>query len=180
MSLTLLVGGARSGKSSLAQRIAARTDAPVHVIATARADEGDAEMVDRISRHRADRPSGWLTVEEPVDLLRAIREIPDRDTVIVDCLTLWLTSLLLFEAMSEDRILEVAARTAAAAASRDGLSIAVTNEVGMGIVPEHAVSRAFRDLSGRTTRIWADHADRAGLVVAGRILDLQHPNEWTP
>jgi adenosyl cobinamide kinase/adenosyl cobinamide phosphate guanylyltransferase len=158
MPLTLLIGGARSGKSSLALRLA---EGEVVFIATAEA--GDAEMAERIDAHRAERPSSWQTVEAPIDLAGALRDAPPDACVIVDCLTLWVANT-----MDE----ESAREAAALAALRPGRTIAVTNEVGLGIVPANDLARAYRDLLGRVNAIWAEAADRVLLVVAGRTLEL--------
>jgi adenosyl cobinamide kinase/adenosyl cobinamide phosphate guanylyltransferase len=158
MPLTLLIGGARSGKSSLALRLA---EGEVVFIATAEA--GDAEMAERIDAHRAERPASWQTVEAPIDLAGALRDAPPDACVIVDCLTLWVANT-----MDEERAREAAAL----AASRPGRTIVVTNEVGLGIVPANDLARAYRDLLGRVNAIWAEAADRVLLVVAGRTLEL--------
>ena len=156
--ITLLIGGARSGKSALALRLA---EGEVVFIATA--EPGDAEMAERIERHRAERPATWRTVEEPVDLAGALRDAPPDACVIVDCLTLWVANT-----MDEER----ARDAAAVAAARPGATIAITNEVGLGIVPANALAREYRDLLGRVNAIWAEAAERVLLVVAGRTLEL--------
>jgi adenosyl cobinamide kinase/adenosyl cobinamide phosphate guanylyltransferase len=158
MTLVLYVGGARSGKSRLAVERARESGAPVVFIATGEA--GDDEMADRIARHRAERPVEWQTVEEPLELERALRDAPPAATVIVDCLSLWVANGGGGE------------RAAEAAAARDGLTIAVTNEVGLGIVPDNALARAYRDDLGRVNATWAAAADEAFFVVAGRTLKL--------
>jgi adenosylcobinamide kinase / adenosylcobinamide-phosphate guanylyltransferase len=158
MPLTLLIGGARSGKSSLALRLA---EGEVVFIATAEA--GDAEMAERIDAHRAERPPSWQTVEAPIDLAAALRDAPPDACVIVDCLTLWVANT-----MDE----QPAREAAALAAGRPGRTIVVTNEVGLGIVPDNELARTYRDLLGRVNAIWADAADRVLLVVAGRTLEL--------
>jgi adenosylcobinamide kinase / adenosylcobinamide-phosphate guanylyltransferase len=165
MTLVLLIGGARSGKSRLALERAEREGAPVSFIATGEAF--DAEMTDRIERHKAERPDGWVTIEEPVELERALSSVPDGATAIVDCLSLWVANV--FESRPVDAL---SAATARAAAERPGLTIAVTNEVGMGIVPDNALARAYRDALGRVNARWAEAADEARLVVAGRTLSL--------
>ncbi len=160
MTLVVLVGGARSGKSRLAVELARAAGAPVTFVATGWA--GDEEMAERIARHREERPPQWTTVEEPRELARALVEIPAGETAIVDCLSLWVANL---EGESPEEAAEVAA-------TRDGLTIAVTNEVGMGIVPDNALARAYRDELGRVNAQWAALADEAWLVVAGRRLRL--------
>jgi len=169
MGLRLLVGGARAGKSSLAARVAGATGLPVTFVATAEAL--DDEMSQRIARHRAERPGSWRTVEEPVDLAGAIEAAGD-DCVVVDCLTLWVTNLLLAE-LSDDAIQRRAEAIAAAAAARTSPTIAVTNEVGLGVVPASDLGRRFRDVLGRVNSAWADHADEVLLVMAGRALRLE-------
>ena len=175
MSLTLLIGGARAGKSDLAVALAERAGKPVSFVATARAI--DEEMADRIERHRAERPSGWVTVEAPVDLRGALGRVPEGATAIVDCLTLWVSNLL-EDGCDDEEVVARAEAAAEAARARDGRTIAVTNEVGAGIVPMHPLSRRYRDLLGRVNAIWASRASRALLVVAGRVLPLEEG--WVP
>jgi adenosyl cobinamide kinase/adenosyl cobinamide phosphate guanylyltransferase len=166
MSLIVLLGGARSGKSLLAQRLAGDE---ATLIATARA--ADDEMAERIERHRAERPAAWTTVEEPIDLRRALAEVDPERTAVVDCLSLWTANLL--EAGWKDLEVEREAEaTAAAAAERPGTTIAVSNEVGLGIVPVTPLGRRYRDVHGRVNAAWTQAADRAVLVVAGRMLEL--------
>jgi adenosylcobinamide kinase / adenosylcobinamide-phosphate guanylyltransferase len=166
VTLVLLVGGARSGKSALAVRLAAETDAPVVFVATAEAQ--DEEMRERIAAHRAERPSEWQTVEAPTDLAAAIGTIDEEATVIVDCLSLWVANLL----ESETDVEAKACLVAALASHRPGRTIVVSNEAGLGLVPTNALGRRYRDLLGRTNAIWAAHAERAFLIVAGRALPL--------
>jgi adenosylcobinamide kinase/adenosylcobinamide-phosphate guanylyltransferase len=172
MALTLLLGGARSGKSALAARLAGRWDGPVTVVVTAEAR--DAEMAGRIRRHRAARPGHWRTVEEPVELEAALAAAPADAFVVLDCLTLWVSNLL--ERGLDDRRIEALARSAAAtAATRAGPTVAVSNEVGSGIVPADALSRRYRDLLGLVNAVWAEAAGQALLLVAGRALPLADP-----
>jgi adenosylcobinamide kinase/adenosylcobinamide-phosphate guanylyltransferase len=166
VTLVLLLGGARSGKSSLAVRLAEREGAPVVFVATGEA--GDEEMAARIEQHRAERPATWRTVEEPVELERALVEVPPGTTAIVDCLSLWVANV--FESHPVEALAESAARSAAA---REGLTIAVSNEVGLGIVPDNALARRYRDVLGRVNATWAALADEVYLVVAGRRLRLE-------
>ena len=176
MSLMLLIGGARSGKSELAVRLARHQTAPVTVIATGEA--GDEEMTARIAQHRRDRPTEWVTIEEPLDLVKALAQVPGGDCLIVDCLTLWTANMLgaAGAAQAEAR----AARAAAIAAGRPGRTIVVTNEVGLGLVPDHPLGRDYRDLLGRVNAIWAGAAERAYLLVAGRALRLEPLPELAP
>jgi len=136
----------------------------------ATAEARDAEMSDRIARHQAERPATWSTLEAPYDLDEAIGQAPVEATVIVDCLTLWVANLM----ERGDDAIETAAEVAAhRAAQRSAPVIAVSNEVGMGIVPDHPLGRVYRDRLGRVNAIWAGHAREALLVVAGRTLILQ-------
>jgi adenosylcobinamide kinase / adenosylcobinamide-phosphate guanylyltransferase len=170
MSLVVLLGGARSGKSRLALELAAFEGADVAFVATAEAL--DDEMAARIAAHRAERPSGWRTVEEPLDLGHALDSIDDAATCVVDCLSLWVSNLLLRG--DDATAVELAARACAgAAAGRSGLTIAVTNEVGLGVVPATPLGRAYRDLLGTVNRNWVEASDRAVFVVAGRLLPLE-------
>jgi adenosylcobinamide kinase / adenosylcobinamide-phosphate guanylyltransferase len=168
MALVLLTGGARSGKSALAVAIAARQARPVIFVATAQAR--DAEMATRIARHRAERPPGWRTVEEPLELERAIAAVPAGSCLVLDCLSLWVANAM---AAHEDAEIETAGAAAAAlAAHRDGPTVAVTNEVGLGVVPATPLGRRYRDVLGRVNAAWAAAADHALLVVCGRALVL--------
>jgi adenosylcobinamide kinase/adenosylcobinamide-phosphate guanylyltransferase len=169
MSLTLLLGGARSGKSRLAVRLAEGSGRPVVVIATGEAR--DDEMAERIRRHREERPPAWSIKEEPLDLEEAMSDAPDDACVLLDCLTLWVSNLL-EHGLSDLQIEDRARAAAGSAASRTAGTIAVTNEVGSGIVPANALARRYADVLGRVNAIWAQAADRAALVVAGRILPL--------
>lgn len=184
MSVTVLIGGARSGKSSLAVEIGQRFDRPtvataeneraVTFIATAPAFDGD--MSARIERHRDERPAHWTTVEEQIELASKITAAP-AGLVIIDCLTLW-TSNLMWAERSDDDIRELATAAAAAAtARRSGPVVAISNEVGLGIVPENDVARRYRDIHGWVNQEWAGSADRALHLVAGRAIPLVDP--WT-
>ena len=167
MAFVLLLGGARSGKSAMAVRLAVDSGAPVTFIATAEA--GDEEMDARIRRHRETRRAEWKTVEAPLDVLDAVRTTPAGDFVVIDCLTLWVSNLL-------------ARGTSAADIERDAYAVGqelrgrdcvvVTNEVGLGIVPANELARMFRDVLGAVNALFAQAADRAVLMVAGRALDL--------
>ncbi len=170
MALRLLIGGARAGKSSLAARLAASSSSPVTLVATAEAL--DEEMARRIERHRAERPRDWRTVEEPADLLGALKGIGDDGTVVLDCLTLWVSNLVL-AGLGDEEIEARAAEAAAYAASRAASTLVVTNEVGMGVHPASDLGRRFRDVLGRVNSTWAGHADEVLLVVAGRALRLE-------
>ena len=168
--LTFLTGGARSGKSSLAVRLASDAGRPVVFVATGR-PEGDDEWRDRVAQHRAERPGHWTTVEEQVDLVGALSGADGEVAVIVDCLTLWLTNVLEAGWTDEDAI-AVTAKAVEVARTRSGPTIVVSNEVGSATVPMEAGLRRFRDLLGRINATWAGGADRAVLVVAGLVLPL--------
>lgn len=170
MPLTFLVGGARSGKSALAVRLASEWEGPVTFLATAEAGD-DVELAERIARHRRERPAGWQTVEEPLDLPGELGRAPDEAFVVVDCLTLWAANALQV-GWSEEDVEGAAAATASLAAERASPTVVVSNEVGMGIVPATPLGRSFRDVLGRVNAVVAEHADRACLVVAGRTLEL--------
>lgn len=162
-SVTLILGGARSGKSRHAETICRETGRALIYVATAEAH--DDEMKARIAQHRADRAAdGWRTVEEPRDLAAVLLREAGPDTVLlVDCLTLWLTNHLLADADMDAEIDRLCAAVSAAA----GDVVLVANEVGFGIVPENKLARAFRDHAGRLNQRIAALADRVTLVVAG-------------
>lgn len=169
MSLTLLIGGARSGKSSMAVRVAQKAGAPVIFVATAEAL--DEEFEQRIARHRAERPEGWRVVEEPLALADVLFGVDEDATVVIDCLSLWVANMIGREDSSGE-IDDIAQRTARIAAGRRGQTFAVTNEVGMGIVPANAVARRYRDELGRVNATWAAAAAEVFLVMAGMGLPL--------
>lgn len=163
---TMFLGGARSGKSRIAQAAAEAHEGALHYLATAEAH--DDEMTDRIARHRHDRGARWRTVECPVLLPEAIRACT-AGAVLVDCLTLWLSNLMLGE---HDLAERSDALLAAFAACPLPLYV-VTNEVGLGIVPVHPLGRAFRDAAGRLNQQVAAAMDATYFVAAGMVLPLQ-------
>lgn len=159
--LTLVLGGARSGKSAHAEALVAQASPPWSYLATAQA--WDDEMVERIALHLSRRGEGWQTLDVPHDLAGALESLPPARPVLVDCLTLWLTNRMLAEA-------DVAAESAALAdalAEREGLTVAVSNEVGLSIVPDNALARRFRDAQGRLNQMIAARADTVIFMVAG-------------
>jgi len=167
--LTLILGGARSGKSRLAQSLAV-TAPRVCYVATAQAGD-DVEMQRRIERHRLDRPPSWKVIEEPLALADAVeRAAPDCDAMIVDCLTLWLSNLFWEhrdsspDAVENSTQVELGRIVLASAACH---VILVSNEVGCATVPEEAVTRLFRDSQGLLNQRAAAAADQVILVVAG-------------
>lgn len=159
--LTLIIGGARSGKSAHAERLIAETPAPWTYLATAQAF--DEEMRERIALHRARRGEGWQTVDAPLELAAALRNARQGAPVLVDCLTLWLTNQMLTgsDLDGECRNLEKVL------AQPRGPWFVVSNEVGMGIVPDNALARRFRDEAGRLNQRVAAIADSVVLMVAG-------------
>lgn len=166
-SLTLVTGGARSGKSTYAEGLASRSARPRRYIATAQAL--DAEMVERIAHHQGQRGSDWVTVEAPFDLAGALASAQAQEVVLVDCLTLWLTNHLLAEHDLEAEFEGVIAALHACPAP----VICVTNEVGWGIVPMDALSRRFRDEQGRLNQRVAAEAGLAVAVLCGLPVALK-------
>lgn len=168
----LVLGGARSGKSAYAERLVADSGLPAIYIATAEA--GDPEMAKRIAAHRRRRPAGWRTIEVPQGLESAVeRETGEGRAVLVDCLTLWLSNLMLAEKEVEarfDRLAETAQRAG-------GLRVLVSNEVGLGLVPETPLGRRFRDAQGRLNQKIAAIADRVVFMAAGLPLVLKGPDK---
>ncbi len=178
MSLTFLVGGARSGKSSLAVVLATHSGLAVTFIATAPVEisggaGNDTEMDDRIARHRRERPPSWTTVEEPVDLVSAL-ERAEGTFVIVDCLTLW-TSNVMWAGRTDDEIDQLTVDSVAAARCLVDPVVVVSNEVGLGLHPDTELGRRYRDVLGRVNQRWAAAADTALLLVAGRAMRLGDP-----
>jgi adenosyl cobinamide kinase/adenosyl cobinamide phosphate guanylyltransferase len=171
--LTLLLGGARSGKSALAVELAAEHPGPVTYLATSPRIEDDADLDRRIDAHRAERPAAWTTIEEPHDLVAGLTSAADA-FVIVDCITLWVSNLL-WRGDDERTVTAAAAAAAAMAASRTGPTVVISNEVGLGVHPETELGRQYRDVLGRVNQIWAAGADRALLLVAGRAIALHDP-----
>jgi adenosylcobinamide kinase / adenosylcobinamide-phosphate guanylyltransferase len=157
--MTLVLGGARSGKSAYAEALIEACPGPWLYLATAQAF--DDEMVDRIARHRARRTEAWRTRDVPLALPEAVAEADG--PVLVDCLTLWLTNLILAEADLE----AATVRLIAACARAPGPLVLVGNEVGLGIVPDNALARRFRDAAGRLHQRLAAEADRVVLTIAG-------------
>jgi adenosyl cobinamide kinase/adenosyl cobinamide phosphate guanylyltransferase len=173
--LTFLTGGARSGKSSLAVRMASGSGLPVVFLATAR-PEGDEEWCERLGRHRAERPEEWTTVEEPVELASAIAAVDGGAVLIVDCLTLWVANVI-DAGLSDDDVEAVSRKACSAIVARQAPTVVVSNEVGSSIVPVDPAVRRYRDVLGRVNAVFASAADRAYLTVAGRVLPLLDPDD---
>ncbi len=178
MTVLLLLGGARAGKSALAVKLARARGGRVWFLATG--EPRDEEMAARIRAHRSARPTDWRVVEEPRDLERALGAVPPEATVIIDCLTLWVSNLI--EERSAEEIADRAQRLASGAQRRTGLTVVVSNEVGLGLVSPNPLGRAYRDLLGRVNASWSAAADDVLLVVAGRAVRLPPVDveRWSP
>ena len=175
--ITLITGGSRSGKSAFAQQQAEQIDGPRLFIATC--PRIDPEMDERILRHQEDREGlGWQTAEVPLRLTEKLERIPTGTTVLIDCLTLWINNLM-YEAeqkeqeISENRMSALAEELARAARKHQGQVFLVTNEVGLGIVPDNPLVRRYRDLVGRSNQIIAAFADQVFLVSCGIPMQLK-------
>jgi adenosylcobinamide kinase/adenosylcobinamide-phosphate guanylyltransferase len=161
--ITLVLGGARSGKSALAEQLAARAHPPVTYIATGTAT--DEDMAGRIARHRARRPGDWRTVEAGAELAAVVASTPG--TVLIDALGTWVAGAAGFEVDT--------AGLCAALTTRAGAAVIVSDEVGLGVHPSTEIGRKFRDALGEVNRAVADISDDVVLVVAGRVLHLPPP-----
>jgi len=190
--LILILGGARSGKSAFAERLATNSGRSVVFIATATA--GDEEMRQRIIRHRAARPATWHTIEEPLDLASAVLRASELgDVLLLDCITLWLSNLFAqrggdhesaegqYEAnrlFDKAALEETEALLRAAQSLESGrILLIVTNEVGLGIVPPYPLGRLYRDTLGIVNQRLAQEADRVYLMIAGMGVDLKRLSE---
>lgn len=181
--LVLIIGGARSGKSAFAVEVARRTGGRVLFLATLRPE--DEEMRVRVRRHRGSRPSDWLTLEEPVKVAEVLAARSGVETVLLDCLTLWVSNLLLgsglesehWKAEDEETLENVVADSLEALfdwyESHDASLIIVSNEVGSGIVPHYRYGRLFRDLLGEANQRVAARADKVYHLVAGIATELK-------
>jgi adenosylcobinamide kinase/adenosylcobinamide-phosphate guanylyltransferase len=174
--MTLILGGARSGKSALAEKIARDSDTSVLFVATATA--GDEEMALRIRRHRASRPAGWQTLEAPLDVGRSLKTA-GAGVVIVDCITLLINNILLSlpENTPEDTVMEKVRAEMddllAAQVRLGGRWLVVSNEVGLGLVPPYPLGRLYRDALGRANQILAAAAEHVIFMVAGLPLTMK-------
>ena len=168
MAYTLVLGGARSGKSRFAQRAAEAAATGTKPIAIVTAQVYDEEMAERVAKHQAERGDTWSTIEAPLELPQAIKALKAGDVAVIDCMTLWLTNLMLSEqdiGLQSQRLLDALTTTPAQI-------WIVSNEVGWGIVPDNALARRFRDEAGRLNQLLARDAQEAVLIVAGMKLDL--------
>ncbi len=175
--LTLIMGGVRSGKSSHAQRLATSGE---RVLFVATAEAGDQEMKARIEAHQRARPPRWDTVEEPIDLVGALTPLLHRyDTVLLDCLTMWVSNLLLSgseTASARGGILSEARRLLCLYRDGDASWIVVSNEVGLGVVPSTELGRVYSDELGRVNQLVAAEADEVYFMAAGLPLQIKASN----
>jgi adenosylcobinamide kinase / adenosylcobinamide-phosphate guanylyltransferase len=167
--VTLVLGGARSGKSRYAEWLIGTHPQPWVYIATAEAK--DNEMAKRIAEHKARREAGWRTIEAPHDLADALAAAPEGSAVLVDCLTLWLSNLMAGAFDIEAQVV----RLLQALAGRSGPTVLVSNEVGLGIVPDNALARRFRDAQGLLNQRIAAQAARVVMMVAGLPVAVKSP-----
>lgn len=167
-----IIGGARSGKSAFAEEIA-RSRSKVLFVATAEAL--DDEMAMRITAHKSKRPESWTTLEEPFDLFGTLKHKPEEyDTIVIDCLTLWVSNCMIREGgkaiafllSQTNKLLELADK-------KQATWIVVTNEVGLGLVPESKMSRKYRDLLGTINQLFAERADKVYSMTAGIGVDIR-------
>jgi len=175
-----VTGGARSGKSEIAEQLASAVSERVTYIATAAVY--DEEMADRVRRHRERRPPGWRTVEETHRLAEVLAGIPAGSCVLVDCLTIWISNILVEESLSDNELKDLEKEEYILAeterflvtARQHGLTLVlVSNEVGCGVVPANKLGRLFRDIAGRVNRRVAAEADRVYLVTAGIPVEIK-------
>jgi adenosylcobinamide kinase / adenosylcobinamide-phosphate guanylyltransferase len=166
-NFTFVLGGARSGKSDYALKLAMATPPPWVFVATA--EPLDAEMQDRIRRHKEIRGEGWVTLEAPIDLAGAMEQAPVDMPMVIDCFTLWLSNLMRGECNIDHEV----GRFDEALGARNATTIAVANEVGLGIIPETPLGRAFRDQAGALNRHLAATAGKVILMVAGLPLTIK-------
>ena len=167
--ITLVLGGARSGKSRYAEWLITTYPKPWIYVATAEAR--DEEMAERIAAHQARRHAGWQTIEAPHNLPDALHAAPSGAAVLIDCLTLWLSNLMERGTDIETQITKLQE----ALAEKVGTTVIVSNEVGLGIVPDNALARMFRDLQGNLNQRLAAQASRVIIMVAGIAVSVKSP-----
>jgi adenosylcobinamide kinase/adenosylcobinamide-phosphate guanylyltransferase len=186
--LILILGGARSGKSTFAEQLAQRSGRSVAFVATATISDDDMRL--RIERHRAARPADWQTIEEPLDLARAVQQAASQaDVILLDCITLWVSNWLFTLENIDDASTVTSPYYEGALTEIDKLLITlntldaqktlivVTNEVGLGIVPSYTLGRIYRDVLGLVNQRLASVADRVYLMVAGLSVDIKRLHE---
>ena len=170
--LILVTGGTRSGKSSFAQNLA--EEAPGRKAFIATAEPLDREMKERIACHREERPAEWDTVEEPLHLAETVKKCGEAyDVLLIDCLTLWISNLLVNKSMMEKAILKKIGDLLTSCRTVSARVIMVTNELGMGIVPSNRLSRIYRDLVGKANQQVAAEADEVYFLVSGMPMKLK-------
>jgi len=170
--LTVVIGGAASGKSAFAEALVLASSRPRIYVATA--EVWDAEMAAKVAAHRAARGAGWRTVEEPRDIARALREVSPAEAVLIDCATLWLTNVMLADPAPSDAALVTAmSDLLATLAACPAPVVIVTNETGQGIVPDNALARRFRSTQGTLNQGLAAQAGLVVAVIAGLPLVLK-------
>ncbi|WP_003541331.1 bifunctional adenosylcobinamide kinase/adenosylcobinamide-phosphate guanylyltransferase [Desulfotomaculum nigrificans] len=179
--LVLVLGGARSGKSQFAEKLAEKLGE--HIVYLASASVADEEMARRVKIHQERRPSNWQTKEETLKIVNAVAELNGNcEVILFDCLTLWLSNLLLNGLLpksgtswpeKENYILKEVERLAEYCTTMDTHVIIVSNEVSLGIVPDNRLGRSFRDVAGRANQIIAQHADEVYLVAAGIPIEIK-------
>ena len=170
--LTLILGGARSGKSDFAQTLAStRGGEDVLFVATAQAHDG--EMAERIEKHRLGRPANWRTLETPVELAGMLQTAPATRVVVIDCLTLWVSNVILKEDDTRGAMERELDDLLAWYHISECELIVVSNEVGMGLVPDNALGRAYRDLLGAMNKLLAAAADQVFFVIAGLPVEIK-------
>jgi|YNPBryunderm2012_1023409.scaffolds.fasta_scaffold02167_2 adenosylcobinamide kinase/adenosylcobinamide-phosphate guanylyltransferase len=172
MSLIFILGGVRSGKSSFALSLAGDRDTVTFVATALPLDE---EMKSRIENHKKERPSHWKTIEEPIDLLSVIKRLTDAGVIILDCLTIWVSNLL--ERYTDEEILEMAEDIASYSRGIRSDVIAISNEVGLGIVPEYPLGRRYRDLLGKVNQIFARYSNKTFFMIAGIPLEVKNDSK---
>ena len=171
-NFVFVIGGARSGKSSFALELAGSSTPAGKRAYIATAEALDSEMAERIEEHKRTRGEGWITIEEPLEVEKAITGDLGFAVILIDCLTLWLTNLI-GEGYEDGEVMKGVEGLASACAKSGALVIAVSNEVGLGLVPENPLARRFRDLAGRANQFFSAKADEVYLVTAGIPLKIK-------
>ena len=175
--IILIIGGAKSGKTSLAMKMAKEPVTKGNggtIVYLATGEARDSEMKRRINIHKKSRPKNWKTIEEPIDIISAVqKEVKKKQTIILDCITLWLNNIIAKKNISEDTIIKKLKTFIKVCKEGNSTIIIVSNEVGLGIVPENKLARYFRDIAGNVNQIIAKYADNVYLTVAGIPIKLK-------
>ena len=182
--IRLIIGGCRSGKSSFAEKIARTSDSPdIYYLATA--EIRDEEMRDRVEKHQGSRPESWQTIEEPYHVSKEVEIIPDRSLVLLDCITLLISNILLqgdeagkdesnySKSGSETDVMNELKSLIKVARKKEVELIMVSNEVGMGLVPNYRLGREYRDISGRANQFLAKESDEVYITYAGLPIEIK-------